>query len=350
MTHPTFDGHNDVLLRLWLKNTADPARDFVEGDGIGHLDLPRMRRGNMAGGFFAIFAPEHEMPSHDDDDDEDLNPPYAGALPQKKAERATSAMFDLRDAIITTAKGSVRNCLSVDDIRASMADGALAMITHIEGAEAIKPDLSNLQAFYDRGLRSLGPVWSRPNAFGVGVPFRFPSSPDTGSGLTLEGEALVRECNALRIMVDCSHITERGFWDVARVSNAPLVATHSNAHAVSASSRNLSDAQLKAVGETGGMVGLNYATGFLRADGRWTSDTPAETMIRHLDHMIAQAGEDCVGLGSDFDGARIPRFIGDATGLPNLVAAMETAGYGSALIEKICWKNWLRLLEKTWGG
>jgi membrane dipeptidase len=344
---PIIDGHNDVLLRLWQKKPATGAADFVLGDGEGHIDLPRMAAGGMAGGFFAIFSPPEPDSDHDDDD---LNPPYASSLPQRVAERSALGMFDLRDAIMAEAKGAVRLCTSVAEVRAALADNASVWITHIEGAEAIKPDLSNLQAFYDRGLRSIGPVWSRPNAFGVGVPFRFPSSPDQGRGLTLEGEALVKECNRLRMMVDCSHITERGFWDIARITNAPLVATHSNAHALCASSRNLTDAQLKAIGESGGMVGLNYATGFLRADGRWSTDTDAEVMIRHLDHMLALSGEDCVGLGSDFDGARIPGFIKDCSGLPRLVEAMVEAGFGPALIEKICWKNWLRVLEKTWGA
>lgn len=345
---PIIDGHNDVLLRLWQTYGKEGAAPFIAGDGKGQMDLPRIREGQMAGGFFAIFSPPAEFDAHDDDND--LNPPYAGALSQKSAHRAATAMFDLRDAILAAAEGAVRHCTTAADMRNALADGVIGLITHIEGAEAIKADLSNLQEFYDRGLRSLGPVWSRPNVFGVGVPFRFPSSPDVGAGLTREGEALVRECNRLRIMVDLSHITERGFWDVARLSSAPLVATHSNAHALSASSRNLTDEQLRAIGQSGGMVGLNFANGFLRPDGLWTSATGPDVMLRHLDHMIKVAGEDCVGLGSDFDGARIPGFIKDVSGLPRLVEAMDQAGYGAALIAKLTHQNWLRLLEKTWGA
>ncbi len=344
---PIIDGHNDTLLRFFEKESAQKAKDFLEGDGLGHLDLPRIRAGGMVGGFFAIFSPNsHEILP----DDDDRNPPYAGALSQKSAEQSLQGMLDLRDAIVTEAKGEVALCHTVTEFSNAMAAGELAWITHIEGAEAIKPDLSNLEHYYARGLRSLGPVWSRPNVFGAGVPFRFPSSPDTGRGLTPEGEALVKECNRLRIMVDLSHITERGFWDVVRVTNAPLVATHSNAHAISAHSRNLTDEQLRAIGETGGMVGLNYATGFLRPDGQWSPGTGADVLIRHLEHMIALCGEDCVGLGSDFDGARIPSFIKDASGLPALVAAMVEAEFGEELITKITHRNWLRVLEKTWGS
>jgi membrane dipeptidase len=344
---PIIDGHNDVILRLFEKKSAHKAKDFLDGDGLGHLDLPRIRAGNMVGGFFAIFSPN----SHQSlPDDEDQNPPYAGALSQKSAEQSALGMLDLRDAIVAEAEGEVALCHTAAEFRNAMAAGKLAWITHIEGAEAIKPDLSNLQGFYARGLRSLGLVWSRPNIFGAGVPFRFPSSPDTGRGLTPEGEALVNECNRLNILVDLSHLTERGFWDVAKISNAPLVASHSNVHAISAHSRNLLDEQLRAIGKSGGMVGLNFATGFLRPDGQWIRETEADVMIRHLEHMVALCGEDCVGLGSDFDGARIPSFIKDASGLPALVAAMVEAGFGAELIAKITHRNWLRVLEKTWGG
>lgn len=345
MTTPIIDGHNDVLLRLWLKKSTTAASDFVNGDGLGHMDLPRLRTGDMAGGFFAIYSPPEAGGPRDD---EDLNPPLAGSVSQRLALSSALGMMDIRDQIIELAKGDVVVCLTVADMRDAMARGAVAWITHIEGAEAIATDLSNLQMFYDRGLRSLGPVWSRPNGFGEGVPFRFPSSGDTGSGLTDAGSQLVRACNRLGIMVDLSHITEKGFWEVVRLSNAPLVATHSNAHALCASSRNLSNEQLVAIGESKGMVGLNYATGFLRSDGRWRFDTEPQVMLDHLLHMLRFAGEDSVGLGSDYDGAQIPQFIGDCSNTPKLIEAMRSAGFSSDLIDKIAWKNWLRVLELTW--
>ena len=190
---------------------------------------------------------------------------------------------------------------------------------HIEGVEAIDPELTMLDVLHAAGLRSLGIVWSRPNAFGHGVPFRFPSSPDTGPGLTDAGKALVKACNQLKIMIDLSHLNEKGFRDVAALSDAPLVATHSNVHALCAHSRNLTDWQLGAIRETGGMVGLNFATGFLREDGRMNADTSLDIMVRHVDSLLQALGEDGVGLGSDFDGAMIPAVIGDVAGLPKLI-------------------------------
>ena len=146
------------------------------------------------------------------------------------------------------------------DVYKRQAKGVIAGIMHMEGAEAIDASLDNLYAFHAMGLRSIGPVWSRPTIFGNGVPFAFPSSPDTGDGLTEAGKRLVLACNELKIMLDLSHINEKGFNDVARLSNAPLVATHSNAHAVTPSSRNLTDRQLAMIRESNGMVCLLYTS------------------------------------------------------------------------------------------
>ena len=186
---------------------------------------------------------------------------------------------------------------------------------HFEGAEAISGP-GELEGRYEQGLRSLGLVWSRPNPYGEGVPFHFPGNPDTGTGLTPAGRDLVRACNRLGILVDLSHLNLRGFFDVAALSDAPLVASHSNAHAICSSSRNLADAQLDAVAESGGLVGINFAVGFLRPDGRVDPDTPIAVIVDHVDYLVERMGLDHVGFGSDFDGARIPEALGDVAGLP----------------------------------
>jgi membrane dipeptidase len=216
----------------------------------------------------------------------------------------------------------------------------------MEGAEAIGPDLDALYLFYDMGLRSLGPVWSRDTIFGCGVPMSFPGSPDTGPGLTGAGKNLVRLCDELGIMIDLSHMNEKGFDDAARVSAAPLVATHSNAHALCASPRNLTDRQLHMIRERHGLVGLNFATFYLNADGTAASDTGWDPILRHLDHLISELGEDHVGLGSDFDGCIVPDLIGDVTGVPRLFDALAAHGYDDALISKLARENWLACLDR----
>jgi membrane dipeptidase len=265
------------------------------------------------------------------------------------AQRAVFAMVSLLLRIERESQGRVRVCRNVDDIQQGIEDGVLAPVLHIEGAEAIDPNFELLDVLYAAGLRSLGPVWSRSNAFGHGVPFLCPSSPDTGPGLTDLGKELIGACNRLRILIDLSHLNERGFWDVAAISKAPLVATHSNAHALSPHSRNLTDKQLTAIGETGGMVGVNFATSYLRPDGRQDADTSVDLVIEHLEHILKRVGEDGVGFGSDFDGAKVPAEIGNAAGLQNLVQVMRARGYGEPLIEKLCYRNWLRVLGQIWG-
>jgi membrane dipeptidase len=248
-----------------------------------------------------------------------------------------------------SARDALRLCRTVAEIRACLAEGRIAAVMHMEGAEAIGPDLDALYLLHAAGLRSLGPVWSRPTIFGHGVPFRFPGDPDTGPGLTAAGRDLVRACEELRMVIDLSHLNAAGFADVAALTSAPLVATHSNAHALCPSTRNLTDRQLDQIAERDGMVGLNFAACFLRPDGRSSADTAWEPLLRHLDHLIWRIGEDRVGFGSDFDGATIPAGIGDVAGLPALQAALRAHGYDARLMAKLCHGNWLAALERVWG-
>jgi len=221
---------------------------------------------------------------------------------------------------------------------------------HMEGAEAIGPDLDALYLFYEMGLRSIGPVWSRPTVFGHGVPFKYPGNPNIGPGLTDAGKQLVRLCNELGVMIDLSHMNEAGFNDVARLSSAPLVATHSNVHALCASPRNLTDRQLDQIRDTSGMVGLNFSTSFLRADGVGSPDTGLDEMLRHVDYLIEKLGEDHVGLGSDFDGCTVPNAIKDVTGVPKLLQALAEHGYDAPLLAKFARGNWLVCLDRTLKG
>ncbi|WP_018633405.1 dipeptidase [Neomegalonema perideroedes] len=353
MTTPlpqSFDGHNDFLLRL-LRAPHLRDRIWREGEGHGQLDLPRMKAGGFVGGFFAIYMPSPE--AFDDEAFQRMmrNPPYEVPLPaQLPLETAQPMALAMMGHLLWLERtGDLKICRKVSEIREAIAAGRIAAVAHMEGAEAIGPDLDALYVWHEAGLRSLGPVWSRPTAFGHGVPFAFPSSPDTGPGLTPAGRDLARLCDELKIMIDLSHINEKGFDDVARLTSGPLVATHSNAHAITPSSRNLTDRQLRQIAERDGMVGLNFAVAFLRPDGRQDADTPLEDMLRHLDHLIGILGEDRVGLGSDFDGAEIPAEIRDVSGLPRLWEACRRHGYGEELIEKLASRNWLALLGRVWG-
>jgi membrane dipeptidase len=318
------DGHNDLALRLW------------EGETPTQLQLPQAAEAGFAGGFFALFVPGSEEFVFPD------GPPYALSLPAPvERERARTVALELAAVLARLDVDLVRR---VEDF----VPGRIGAIMHLEGAEPLAPDLSDLEEWYERGLRSLGLTWSRRNDFAEGVPFRFPASPDTGPGLSQAGVHLVEACNRLGILVDVSHLNEAGFWDVARVSQAPLVATHSNAHALSPSTRNLTDRQLDAIGDSDGIVGVNFAVGFLRGDGADDPDTPLTEIVRHVDYIASRIGIDHVGFGSDFEGARMPAALGGASGLPALLEALAASGYDDGALAQITHRNWLRVLERTW--
>jgi membrane dipeptidase len=339
---PVFDGHNDALTR------DDHAR-FATGRDDGHLDLPRMRAGGMRGGIFAVFtsSPHFEWRQVERDDAVREIVPAQPVTQTVAAASATSAAGRL--AALERA-GQVRIARSVADLDATYADPSLppVAVLHLEGAEAIDPGLEALDHWYGAGLRSLGPVWSRSNAFGHGVPFMFPGTPDTGPGLTEVGHALVRRCAELGVLVDLSHLNERGFWDVARVEPGPLVATHSGVHALAPTTRNLTDAQLDAIGTTDGLVGIIFGCAFVRADLADDAHTPLAVIARHAAYVAERIGVRHVGLGSDFDGTLIPAELGDAAGLPRLLDALRASGFSETELQDIAWHNWRRVLDAWW--
>ena len=340
--YPVFDGHNDAVLRLWRAGAEHAVTNFKASE-TGHIDIVKATTGGLGGGFFAMFAPHQgmfKMPAFQPPYDE----PLPGELPHEPALRMIVGQAGVLQSL--DRAGALTLCRTAPDLRAAFGSGTIAAIMHLEGAEAIGPDLAELETLYAAGLRSLGPVWSRSTIFGHGVPFRFPSDGDIGPGLTDAGKALVARCRELGVIIDTSHLNMAGFWDVAE-DGAPLVATHSNAHALSPGARNLTDAQLRAIGQSGGMVGVNFGTMFLREDGRAAPEGGIDAAVRHMAHIVEQAGEDHVGLGSDFDGAPMPHGLETVAGLPNLTATMEKSQFGARLIRKITSDNWLNFLDKN---
>ncbi len=351
---PIFDGHNDTILSM-----VGTGRSFFDRSDSGHIDLARAREGGLGGGFFAIYirdpmpneksqegvpSPETVMRTYGDE--RTWPEPMALDYAQSKA----LSLFGRLVQIPQASNGAVKVVRSAAELQECLNSGVFAMLLHFEGAEPLDPDGHALEAFYAAGLRSVGLTHSRRNRYCKGVPFKFPHSPDTGDGLTDAGRALVRQLNRRRVMIDLSHINERGFWDVASISDAPLVATHSNAWVLSNTPRNLTDRQLDAIRESRGVAGLNFHVGFLREDGARNADTPIARMVEHITYMVERMGIDCVALGSDFDGATMPAELKDATGLPKLMQALADRGYKGEDLKKLAHGNWVRVLRQTWGG
>jgi membrane dipeptidase len=329
------DGHNDVLSHLHEQGAAD---DALLHDGTATITVASARAGGLAAGLFAVLPPAGDFIVERTAGGYEV--PYAPSVEFDEAVRTVGALV----ARLHRVNG-VRIVRDVADLDACLAGDGLGAILHMEGAEAIDPELAMLEVWYAAGLRSLGPVWSRANAFGHGVPFRFPSSPDTGPGLTPAGIALVRRCAELGIAVDVSHLNAAGFWDVAREYDGPLIASHSGVHALCPSARNLTDDQLDAVD----LVGINFDTGSLRADGGDDADTPVERIAEHARYVADRIGVDHVALGSDFDGATMPAEVSDASGLPRVLEALGGAGFDAPEVDQIASGNWRRVLAAAWG-
>jgi membrane dipeptidase len=340
---PVFDGHNDAL-------TRDDHDLIVQGRPDGHLDLPRMYASGLRGAIFAIFSGggrlrERTVPR----DDGVLEFEYAAPLDHVVAAADATAVAGRLARL--ERDGQLRIGRSTADLDAARDDdGPPLAVLHLEGAEAIDADLEALDFWYAAGLRSLGPVWSRANAFAWGVPFISPSTPDLGPGLTAAGRALVRRCAELGIVVDVSHLNEAGFWGLAGLEAGPIVASHSAAHTLCPASRNLTDRQIDAIGASGGLVGIVFATPFLRQDFADDPDTPIELIARHARYVADRIGPEHVGLGSDFDGATIPGAIGGVEGLPRVLDSLRDQGFSQAEVDAIAWSNWRRVLDAWWRG
>jgi membrane dipeptidase len=309
MALPVFDGHNDVLLA---------ERSFADASDEGELDLARAQAGGFAGGFFAIFTP------HPDG----YTPGGAGPEPPVGHELAVDHTFrGIRKLLDLERAGAVRIAREPEDLT---LDGDVLAVMHIEGAEAVDAELELLPGLHALGLRSIGLTWSRPNVFAHGV------APEPGPGLTDAGRALVRACEELGILVDLAHLNEAGFWDVAEIAERPLVVTHGCAKTLVDHPRNLTDRQLDAIGESGGVVGICFHhehAGPQRAD-----------IVRHIQYVADRLGPEHVALGSDFDGAQMPAGMRGAQDLPLLLADL---GWGEDELRLVASENLLRVLRQV---
>ena len=350
---PVIDGHNDTLLAarrddrdggdfLGERAETGPADEADADAGVpgGHLDLERAKEGGLAAGVFAAFVPN-----------EDLDPEeFPERPPSVDHDRAKSESVEMLSTLHRWAAASDEFRI-VDDVAAldaCLAGDAVGAIPHLEGAEAVAPDLSNLEFWYAAGVRSIGLTWSRSNAFGHGVPFTHETTPDTGPGLTPEGLSLVEACEERGVLVDLAHLNEAGFWDVAEATDRPLVVSHAGAHSLSPAARNLTDEQLDAVADSGGLVGCTFALPHLREDGDREAETPLSTLLDHLAYLEDRMGADHVALGSDFDGATIPDDVGDVTGLRAVLSGLEDRGFDRRAREAVAHGNWRRVFDAWW--
>lgn len=306
------DAHCDTLTAMLEQN-----RRLGEFSLRGHLDLPRLKAGGIKVQFFAAF----------------ISPEF-----KKFALRRALDLIDLYYQEIEANNKDIIHVENLREIDKALASGKIASLLSVEGGEALECSLGVLRVLYRLGVRSLTLTWNDRNDLGNGV---FKSR--TNGGLTPFGVAVVEELNYLGMLVDVSHLSEKGFWDVVKVSKQPVIASHSNCRALCENPRNLSDKQIKALAEKGGVVGINYVPSFLGG-----KEPSVKEVLDHIGHAVSVGGVECVGLGSDFDGTdMLPSGLGDCSKISVITRGLIERGYSDSAIKKILGGNFLRVIGQV---
>lgn len=288
---------------------------------IGHVDLPRMREGGMAGQFFSFWTA-----------------PY----PERGCAKAVASQLDALDRAMSAHPADLTWTRTGADVRAAKAAGRLAALGGIEGGQALEGDLETIEAFSRRGVRYLGLLHFSENA--IGRPAKGKGA-DATAGLTAFGRDVVRECERTGVIVDLAHINRRGFFDALELATVPPIVSHTGVLGVHAHWRNIDDEQIRAIADKGGCVGIIFARRFL-------GGASIDAVVDHLLHVIDVAGEDVPALGSDFDGFVVPPAgLEDIAAMPNLTVALSRRGVPTRVLEKILGGNVLRVLDAVpaWG-
>ncbi len=250
--------------------------------------------------------------------------------------RAVEILDKAKEEIIAN---DINLILSYEDLENTINTNRLGGVLAIEDARALCGSLSSVRFFYDYGVRAMTLAWNDDNEVTAGV-----ANEDRTAGLTDFGREVVREMNRLGMIVDVSHITEKGFWDVMEVSKKPVMASHSSCYSVCSHRRNLKNEQIKALIKNGGIMGINIYPLFLENE---PEKADISSVIRHIDHALSLGAEDNICLGSDFDGIdTTPADITDASCYIKIIDAMKEAGYSDELIDKITHKNFMEFYKK----
>jgi len=312
-----FDAHCDTLLDI-----VNHKRLLGDRSSIGHLDIPRLKEGGVNIQVFAAFI-------------EDIYKP-------DRALKRTLQLIDTFYRELDKNKDKISLTTSYHQIEKANSTGKIAAILSIEGGEALEGDLGVLRVLYRLGVRLITLTWNQRNQIADGA-----NESRTGSGLTEFGLKVINEMNRLGMLIDVSHLSETGFWDVIKNSKAPIVASHSNCYNLCPHLRNLKDKQIKALADRGGVIGVTFVPEFLTKAKR---EANIEDVIGHIDYLVKIGGVDCVGLGSDFDGTEnLPLDLEGVDKMPNITKGLLNRGYKEKEIRKILRGNFLRVFEEIAG-
>ena len=311
---PIIDMHCDTIYAIYKQRCK--GREISLRNNDLHVDLVRMKESGYMGQCFAMFTYLPEILE-------------AGIDPLDYAK----ALLDILDEELKSNEDLIRPALTAQDIRQNYRDGLLSCIRTIEEGAVYKGDLNNIRYFYDRGVRKSTLTWNFENE--LAFPNRAYKDPVTGEyHVTPETERGLKKAgrDAVQLMEELDPHT-------------PVIASHSNARAVTAHPRNLTDKMLRCIAEHGGVTGINFCADFLTSDGKGVSRV--SDMIAHIEHIRNAAGIDAIGLGTDFDGIDDTLEISGAGRMQMLADALSLSGFTEDEIEKIFWRNVMRVYEEV---
>ncbi|GIW72939.1 MAG: peptidase [Planctomycetota bacterium] len=319
-----WDCHSDLLARL----LEESPEGFTGGRGAGpwrHYDLPRIERGGVGVLVCALFT-------------RDLR----GEHPVVRTLR----MIDLAHRLEELSGGRVAVVHEAAALERLLAAGRTALVLSIENGLACLEHLELLRTYHRLGVRAMGLVWNGRNAIADGC-----GEAAAGGRLTSFGRAVVREMERLRMVIDVSHLSESCFWDLMELVRRPVIASHSNARALCEHPRNLTDEQIRAIAKSGGVIGVNFYPEFLRAPGgAGPGRASMDDVVAHVLALLERAGEDHVGIGTDFDGIPSgPEGAEDPGCFPLLCERLRAAGLSGAVLDKVLFGNFYRVFAGALG-
>lgn len=323
--------HCDTIMKLCIDRNKGIESNLRNNDF--HISIEKMNKGDYLAQCFAMFVPFN------------VENPFETCI--QMIDRYYEEMDKNKDLILPA--------YSYDDIIKNKEKGKMSGILTIEEGGVTKCNLSYLRTFYRLGVRMITLTWNFVN--GVGYPnFIRPNdgsrpdfkNPNTKDGLTEYGISMIKEMNKLGIIIDVSHLSDAGFYDVLKYSTAPFVASHSNARSICNHCRNLTDDMIRKLSLRGGVMGINFAADFLNEveEGK-DNFSKIEYIVKHVKHIVKIGGIDCVGLGTDFDGIEKDLEIKDASFMPLLRNALLNEGFNEEEIDKIFYKNVLRVFKEV---
>ncbi len=325
MNSRCIDMHCDTLMKAYF----DHHEDLYERPG--QVDFKRLKEAGAMAQFFAIY-----MPSGNSIEDMGLS----GEFTDDAYIEGCSRIFET--SLKAHPDVAAKAC-TADDIRANWKKGLVSAVLTMEDGRAVKGSFENLKAFYDMGVRALSLTWNFENCFG------FPNSDDPAAmmlGLKPFGKEAIQYMEELGMLIDVSHLSDGGFYDVASILKKPFVATHSNARSLSPHRRNLKDDQLRLLAKAGGVTGLNVCPAFLNADITDRNSRVAE-MAKHIRYIADIAGTDTIAMGSDFDGTGGIFEMEDCGQLYKLEDALKKQGFTAAELDKFFFGNVLRVMDEA---